>query len=104
MRGHSLICTTYGGSDFALYDLPLPRPGLGNEQAQAINVYAASVPVGVNPFLLGSPWRFGSRLLSDTDNGQLHARTYDGVIDVPLESGVTSFFDFDWAGLTHLLP
>jgi hypothetical protein len=101
MRASSLICTTYRGSDFALYDLPLPGPG--NEQGQAINVYALPIPVGANPFILGFPWQFGSRLLSYTDNGQVHARTYDGMIDVPLESGVTSFFSFDWLSPALLL-
>ena len=101
LRGNYLICAAYRGSEIALYDLPLPGPG--KEQAQAINVYAASVPVEANPFLLGFPWRFGPQLLSYTDNGQLHARAYDGVIDVPLESGVTSFFNFDWASPIPLL-
>jgi hypothetical protein len=107
MRGDSLICVAYqagesrNAPELTIYNLPLSGPG--NERAPVIKVYSTTVLDAANPYLAGFAWQLGPRLLGYTGNGQLHARTYDGVIDVPLESGVTSFFNFDWASPTHLL-
>jgi hypothetical protein len=102
-----LVCTTYRvaqsrpSTEFTIYNLPLS--GMGTERAQAMKIYSASSLKDTDPFLAGFTWQFGPKLLSYIDNGQLHARTYDSVIDVPLESGVTSFFNFDWVSPTRLL-
>jgi hypothetical protein len=107
IRGDYLICTAYRATqsqdavEFTMYALPLSGPG--NEHAQATKLYSATTLKDTDPFLSGFAWQLGPKLLSYIDNGQLHARTYDGAIDVPLESGVTSFFNFEWVSPTRLL-
>jgi hypothetical protein len=107
IRGDYLICMadrateSQDSAEFTVYTLPLSGPG--NEQAQAMKLYSATILKGTNPFLSGFAWQLGPNLLSYSDNGQLHARTYDGAIDVPLESDVSSFFNFDWISPVVLL-
>jgi hypothetical protein len=52
-----------------------------------------------NPYYPGSPWNLGGELFAYIEKGELHARTYDGVIDVPLEPGVAALYDVSWDGL-----
>ncbi len=98
-RGDYLICTAYRaaeGSEAAqvtVYSFPLPGPSNGEEKG--IELYNSTAWNSSDFFLSGFDWQLGPKLLSYSENGQLHARTYDGVIDVTLESAVTSFFDFD---------
>ena len=100
IRGDYLICTAYRaaeGSEAAratLYSFPLAGPSDGDEKG--IELYSSTAWNSSDLFLSGFDWQLGPKLLSYSENGQLHARSYDGVIDVTLENAVTSFFNFDW--------
>lgn len=105
IRGGNLICVAYrtedsrDTGDLMLYSLPLSGPGT----EQAMQLYSSTVSKGTSPAVAGFAWHFGSKLLSYSANGQLRARTYDGTIDVPLESGAASFFNFNWVSPMLLL-
>ncbi|MEP6775166.1 MAG: hypothetical protein ABJA50_06170 [Chloroflexota bacterium] len=107
LRGDYLICTAYRAAEgsaaaqVTVYSFPLPGPSNGEEKG--IELYNSRAWHSSNFFLSGFDWQLGPKLLSYSENGQLHARTYDGVIDVTLESAVTDFFDFDWLSPLRLL-
>lgn len=107
VRGDYLVCTAFraGGTnepeEVTIYSLPLFDPG--NRQPQMTKLHSTTISTRAGPLLSGFSWRFGSKLLTYVDRGQLHAVTYDGAIDVPLETGVSAFFDFEWVSPTLLI-
>lgn len=107
VRGAYLICAalrpggTKGTEEVTIYSLLLSDAG--NRQPQMTKLYSTTLSTGASPLISGFSWRFGSKLLTYIDRGQLHALTYDGAIDVPLETGASAFFDFDWISLMMLL-
>lgn len=96
IRGDALVYSVNrldnaGGAPFgtetyksSVYSAPLS--GLGNPDIKPTMVYSTTIG-DFEPF--ASEMIMGENLLSYTENGQLHARTYDGATDVTLEGGIS---------------
>jgi hypothetical protein len=77
------------GFTFIVYSLPLSR--LGNDQAKATEVFSRNASDGgPGPY---EAFAFGRSLLAYIQNGELHTRTYDSIVDVKLETGVLGLYD-----------
>lgn len=61
------------------------------DNSRATETYSGTLPRFAS-YSLSSQWYPGQELLAYTVNGEVHARTYDGTVDVPLESGVDAFY------------
>ena len=98
----------YSTEVFSLYSLPVSE--IGRSDVRATQVYSTSQYVETFSFADRSPLTssfmrpvyIGPDMLAYTERGRLHARTLDGKIDLPLETGVTGFYynvdanRFDW--------
>ena len=81
---------TEHGSSFSVYALPLSD--LDSGHATHVPLHAVDLPNGL-AFPFAAPWSLGPEMFAYASSGRLHARTYDGQIDVPLEHGVTALYN-----------
>lgn len=95
VKGSNLLFQVIGNSAAGSGERPLsiysvPMQALEGEETKATLIY--KVPPERDFVLLGSGVYYGPGMLAYTQEGELHARTYDGKFDVKLESGVTALF------------
>ncbi len=80
--------------DWSVWSMPIaPQPFNGDTMETTLaQAFTIRYPVP-RTFLPYDKVGFGPGLMAYIDNGQLHARSYDGKYDVTLESGVPSLYD-----------
>ena len=77
-------------SPYMVYSIPIAD--LGKEGVKPALIYSRTAPIDSAPGL-DVPVYFGPKMMAYVENGVLHARTYDGKVDVTLESGVRMLYD-----------
>ena len=85
----------YGGGGnrpdlYSIFSVPLAE--INKRQQMPEPLYSAGLP-DVSGFAFARAIYPGRTMLSYVDNGELHARTYDGKIDLTLEKGVRHLYD-----------
>ncbi len=98
VRGDDLVFTTYKGvprttetRSFTTQALPLSSLEVAQSQASIRTLHSTDVPYNMEfPFQM--PWSLGSRMIAYSESGRLHARTYDGDIELSLEPGIAALY------------
>jgi hypothetical protein len=105
VRGSSLVYGSTGRASEhaanAVYGLPLSA--LDAQNLKPTLVYTGTVLDPGDPTLRASSWSTGPGMLAYSDGRNLHARTYDGKVDLLLENGVTGFYAFSVYDRMHWL-